>query len=84
MRIIKHQLHPGLNTIEHYGSLQLKHLDYQDKKLMGWFLEQSDTELDSYQVYIALTGETVHEEYQYVCSTQTTISGGYYVVHAFD
>lgn len=84
MRMLKYPLHPGLNTIEHFGKLQLKYLDYQDRKLMGWFLSHDDTELDSYQVYVALTGETVHEEYNYVCSTQTQISGGYYLVHAFD
>jgi hypothetical protein len=84
MRIIKHRLHEGINTIEHFGTLKLKYLDYQDSKLHGWFLEHNGTEPDSYQVYIALTGETVHDEYQYVCSTQTQISGGYYVVHAYD
>lgn len=84
MRIIKHRLHTGLNTIDHFGKLELKYLDYQDGKLMGWFLAHEDTELDSYQVYIAPTGETVHDEYRYVCSTQTNLSGGYYVVHAFD
>lgn len=84
MRIIKHRLHEGLNTIAHFGKLQLKHLDYQDKKLHGWFLQHEGVEPDDYQVYVALTGETVHDEYRYVCSTQTQISGGYYVVHAFD
>lgn len=84
MRIIKHRLHEGLNTVAHFGKLKLQYLDYQDKKLHGWFLEHSGTEPDEYQVYIALTGETVHDEYHYVCSTQTEISGGWYVVHAFD
>lgn len=84
MRTIKHRLHEGINTIQHFGKLQLKHLDYQDNKLMGWFLEHTGTEPDSYQVYVALTGETVHEEYHYVCTAQCARSGGYYVVHAFD
>lgn len=84
MRIVKHRLHEGLNTIAHFGTLKLKYLDYQDNKLMGWFLEHPGIEVDEYQVYIALTGETVHDEYRYVTSTQTTYAGGYYVVHAFD
>lgn len=84
MRIIKHRLHQGLNTLPHFGTLQLKYLDYQDGKLHGWFCEHSGTEPDEYQVYIALTGETVHDEYHYVCSTQAQLAGGYYVVHAFD
>lgn len=84
MRMIKHRLHEGLNTIAHFGTLKLQYLDYQDKKLIGWFLESPGIEPDDYQVYVALTGETVHEEYHYVTSTQTQISGGWYVVHAFD
>ena len=84
MRMLKHQLHEGLNTIEHFGTLQLKYLDYQGNKLMGWFLSTGGTVQDSYQVYIAVTGEAVHDEYNYVCSTQTQPGGGYYVVHAFD
>lgn len=84
MRIVKHRLHEGLNTIAHFGTLQLKYLDYQDRKLYGWFLETSGTEPSEYQVYVALTGEQVHDEYHYVCSTQTQPGGGYYVVHAFD
>lgn len=84
MRMIKHRLHEGLNTIAHFGTLQLKHIDYQDRKLMGWFLETSGTEPDEYQVYIAMTGETVHDEYHYVCSHQAQLNGGWYVVHAFD
>ena len=51
---------------------------------MGWFLEHTDITPDDYQVYIALSGEGVHDEYNYVCSTQTELAGGYYVVHAFD
>lgn len=82
--MLKHRLHEGLNTLPHLGKLQLKYLDYQDNKLMGWFLEHTGTEPDDYQVYVALTGETVHDEYSYVTSVQTQRSGGYYVVHAFD
>lgn len=84
MRVVKHRLHEGINTIAHFGTLQLQYLDYQDRKLHGWFLEKPNTEPNSYQVYVALTGETVHDEYRYVCSTQTQINGGYYAVHAFD
>ena len=84
MRVLKYRLHEGLNTIAHFGTLKLKYLDYQDRKLHGWFLDTPGTEPDDYQVYVALTGETVHDEYNYVCSTQTQISGGYYVLHAFD
>lgn len=84
MRMLKYPLHEGLNTIQHQGTLQLQYLDYQDRKLMGWFLSTPGTELSNYQVYVALTGETLHPEYHYVCSAQTQISGGYYVVHAFD
>ena len=84
MRVLKHRLHTGINTIEHFGTLKLKYLEYQDHKLHGWFLAQHGTEPDNYQVYVATTGETVHDEYQYVCSVQTEISGGWYVVHAFD
>jgi hypothetical protein len=82
--MLKYPLHPGMNTITHFGTLELKYLEYQEKKLMGWFLAHENTEPDSYQVYIALTGETVHDEYRYICSTQTQLSGGYFVVHAFD
>lgn len=84
MRMLKHRLHEGLNTLPHLGKLQLKYLDYQDNKLHGWFCATQGTEPDDYQVYIALTGETMHDEFNYVCSVQTQISGGYYVVHAFD
>ena len=84
MRMLKHRLHEGINTLPHFGQLELKYLDYQDKKLMGWFQAHEGTEPDNYQVYIALTGETVHSEYRYITSTQTQNSGGYYVVHAFD
>jgi hypothetical protein len=82
--MLKHRLHEGLNTLPHFGTLKLKYLDYQDRKLYGWFLANEGTEPDDYQVYIALTGETVNDEYNYVCTTQTQISGGNYVVHAFD
>jgi hypothetical protein len=84
MRMLKHRLHEGINTLPHFGQLELKYLDYQDKKLMGWFQAHEGTEPDNYQVYIALTGETVHDEYRYITSTQTQNSGGGYVVHAFD
>jgi hypothetical protein len=82
--MLKHRLHEGLNTIAHFGTLKLKHMGYQDTKLCGWFLEQPGTEPDEYQVYVALTGETVHPEYRYVCTAQTQQGGGHYVLHAFD
>lgn len=85
MRMLKFILHEGLNSIANCGTLKLQYLDYQDKKLMGWFqLTEGLDNSSEYEVYVAVTGEQVPDEYQYVTSTQTQISGGYYVVHAFD
>lgn len=85
MRMIKYQLHTGLNTIPTTSSqLKLVYMDYQERKLFGWFCETQTTAPDSYQVYVAVTGETLNNEYRYVTSTQTTLAGGYYVLHAFD
>lgn len=86
MRVIKYPLHEGLNSIQQLGTINLKHLDYQGTKLMGWFtsINDFDAEPSTYEVYIALTGEQVPDEYQYVTSTQLNTAGGYYVVHAFD
>lgn len=82
MRMIKMPLQTGLNAREGFD-LKLKYMDYQDHKLYGWFLEQG-TDHSTYEVYVALTGEEVPDEYHYVCTTQTTFSGGYYVLHAYD
>ena len=51
---------------------------------MGWFLEIHKDYQDEYEVYIAVTGEPVPTEYNYVCSSQLNTGGGYFVVHAFD
>lgn len=79
MQVFKHRLHEGLNTV--LGVQKLLYLDFQDSKLYGWFLT-SETQTE-YEVYIALTGERIPDEYRYVASTQHT-SSGFYVLHAFD
>lgn len=84
MRVLKYRLHEGLNTLATPGTSKLVYLDYQDGKLYGWVLELEGPSQDEYEVYIALTGQQVPHEYNYVASTQTQRSGGYYVVHAFD
>lgn len=84
MRILKYRLHEGLNTLVTPGTSKLVYLDYQNGKLHGWVLEREGPYQDEYEVYIALTGERVPLEYQYVTSTQINPGGGYYVVHAFD
>lgn len=84
MRVLKYRLHEGLNAIASPGTSKLVMLEYQDRKLYGWILEcETDTQTE-YEVYVALTGEQLPAEYNYVCSTQTTLAGGYYVVHGFD
>lgn len=80
MQVFKHRLNTGLNTV--LGVQKLVYLDYQDTKLYGWFL--TDPDASEYEVYIALTGEHIPDEYQYVTSTQLHINNGYYVIHAFD
>lgn len=53
---------------------------------MGWF-EELATEHSAafeYEVYLALTGEQVPDDYNYVCSHQVFAGGGYWVVHAYD
>lgn len=85
MRVIKIKLNVGINTIRHLGTLKLVHLEYQGSKLMGWFTEVIDSDTESeYEVYIALTGEIVPDDYNYVCTTQLAEGGGYFVVHGFD
>ena len=89
MRIIKHRLHPGMNKIavEADHLIKLRYVNDQDGKLCGWFqVAQDELHLQAheYEVYLAMTGETVPEDYNYVCSYQERTGGGYYVVHAFD
>jgi hypothetical protein len=90
MRVIKHRLHPGMNTIsvEADHICKLRYINDQDGKLMGWFEVVTDVDLHlqpyQYEVYLAMTGETVPDDYQYVCSYQLQQGGGYFVVHAFD
>lgn len=85
MRVIKYKLNTGLNTLRHLGTVKLVHLEYQDSKLMGWFTDISDSDTESeYEVYVALTGEQVPDDYNYVCTTQLAEGGGWFVVHAFD
>lgn len=84
MRVLKYRLHEGMNSIPSPGMSKLVLLKYQDKRLHGWVLETEGPQQDEYEVYIALTGEQVPHNYQYVTSTQTELAGGYYVVHAFD
>lgn len=79
MQVFKHRLHEGLNTV--LGVQKLLYLDFQDSKLYGWFLTSPTQE--EYEVYIALTGERIPDDYRYVTSTQHT-SSGFYVLHAFD
>ena len=81
MQVHKHRLREGLNTIT--GVERLVYMDFQDSKLYGWFTTQPVFQLHEYEVYVALTGEKVPDEYRYVTSTQH-VSSGYYVLHAFD
>ena len=82
MQIIKHKLAEGLNTIK--GVSKLVYIDFQGTKLHGWFITQPQDQLEEYEVYIALTGEQVPDEYRYVTSIQLYAGNGYYVLHAFD
>lgn len=88
MRIIKHRLHAGMNTLPIPGdnTAKLRYLNDQDSKLMGWVEVASTTDIPTveYEVYLALTGEEVPPEYRYVTSHQLNTNGGYYVVHAYD
>jgi len=84
MRVLKYPLHPGLNTLTTPGTSKLVHLDWQDSKLFGWVLESEGPHQDEYEVYVATTGERVPHQYHYCTTTQTQLSGGYFVVHAFD
>jgi hypothetical protein len=90
MRVIKHRLHPGMNTIlvEADHICKLRYINDQDNKLTGWFEVAADVDLHlqphQYEVYLAMTGETVPDDYRYVCSYQQQTGGGYFVLHAFD
>ena len=90
MRIIKHRLHPGMNKIPVAVNLQARlcYVNDQYGKLTGWFQVAAypnlHLEAHEYEVYLAMTGETVPEDYNYVCSHQLHEGGGYFVVHAFD
>jgi hypothetical protein len=68
--------------------VKLRYINDQDGKITGWFEVGTDTDLHlqpyEYEVYLAMTGETVLHGYRYVCSHQLQQGGGYFVVHAFD
>lgn len=90
MRLLKFKLNPGMNSIPVAENLQakLRYINDQDGKIMGWFEVNYDARLDlpahEYEIYLAVTGETVPDGYNYVCSHQLNTGGGYFVVHAFD
>jgi hypothetical protein len=90
MKMLKFRLHPGMNTIpvEADHQCKLRYINDQDGKLMGWFEVAADTDLHleahEYEVYLAMTGETVPDAWNYVCSYQERTGGGYFLVHAFD
>jgi hypothetical protein len=89
MKMLKYRLHPGMNSIPLAADLvaKLRYINDQDGKLCGWF-EVADDPLElqahEYEVYLALTGETVPDAWNYVCSYQERTGGGYFVVHGFD
>ncbi len=90
MRMLKYRLHPGMNKIQVEADhiCKLRYINDQDGRLMGWFEVAADVDLHlqahEYEVYLAMTGETVPDGYCYVCSYQLNQGGGYFVVHAFD
>jgi hypothetical protein len=88
MKILKYRLHPGMNTLPIPGdsTARLVYLNDQDGKLMGWVEVAATTDIPTveYEVYLALTGEEVPPEYQYVCSHQISQGNGFFVVHAYD
>jgi hypothetical protein len=89
MKILKYRLHPGMNAIRQLAGTthKLRYLNDQDGKLMGWFEvsgEPTDVTEHDYEVYLALTGETIPDEYRYVTSYQERTGGGWFVVHAYD
>jgi hypothetical protein len=88
MKILKYRLHPGMNTLPIPGDVtaKLRYLNDQDGKLMGWVEVAATTGVATveYEVYLALTGEDIPNEYCYVCSHQISQGNGFYVVHAYD
>ena len=85
MRMLKNQLYQGLNRLHpNLSELRLCYMDHQDGRLYGWFTETPAQTSEPYEVYVAITGEVVPDEYKYVCTTQLAEGGGYFVVHAFD
>jgi hypothetical protein len=88
MKILKYRVHPGMNTLPIPGdnTAKLRYLNDQDGKLVGWVEVTPTTDVPTveYEVYLALTGEDIPNEYNYVCSYQQLTGGGYFVVHAFD
>jgi hypothetical protein len=79
-----------MNTIQVEADhiCKLRYINDQDGRLMGWFEVATDVDLHlqahEYEVYLAMTGETVPENYNYLCSYQQHQAGGFFVVHAFD
>lgn len=90
MRMLKFKLIAGMNRIPIAENLQakLRYINDQDGKIMGWFevTHNAEPELPAheYEVYLATTGESVPDLYNYVCSHQVHQGGGYFVIHAFD
>jgi hypothetical protein len=87
MKMLKQRVHPGMNTFPLTDSdWKLRYLNDQDGKLWGWFevLETTNTNPYEYEVYLAMTGETIPDGYHWVCSYQQHTGGGYFVVHAYD
>jgi hypothetical protein len=79
-----------MNKIPVAANLQARlcYINDQDGKITGWFQVAADVDLHlethEYEVYLAMTGETIPDGYNYVCSYQQHQAGGYFVVHAFD
>lgn len=84
VRVLKYQLKPGLNVLQSPGTSKLRYLNQQDNKLYGWVEEYEGPHQDEYEIYLAITGEEVPLDYNYVTSYQLERSGGYFVVHAYD
>jgi hypothetical protein len=88
MKILKYRLHPGMNTLPIPGdsTAKLRYLNDQGGKLVGWVEVAATTGVTTveYEVYLALTGEDIPNEYNWVCSHQQHQAGGYFVVHAYD
>jgi hypothetical protein len=78
-----------MNTIQVQADhiCKLRYINDQDGKLFGWF-EVADNPLElqahEYEVYLAMTGETIPDPYNYCTSYQQLTGGGYFVVHAYD